>query len=88
VTTRQTGDFSAERSPEEMLDGCGSYTIAFADLFHSKLASANTASPAKGRRLRDSGPWVMIGAPGGYEFATALRTSLDYKPSGSRQTSP
>jgi hypothetical protein len=71
-----------------VLDGCRSYAIAFADLFHSELAPANTASPARGRRLHDSGHWVVIGAPGWYEFATALRTlSLDHKPSGSKQTS-
>jgi hypothetical protein len=71
-----------------VLDGCGSYSIAFADLFHSELASANAASPARGRRWRDSGPWALIGASGWYQFAIALRTlSLNHKPSGSKQTS-
>jgi len=55
-------------------DGCGSYAIAFADLFYRELAPANTASPARGRRLRYSGYRAMINASGGYEFATALRT--------------
>jgi hypothetical protein len=61
-------------------DGCGSYAIAFANLFHRELAPANTASPARGRRLRDSRYRALISASGGYEFATALRTlSLDHK---------
>src|SRR5579864_413580 len=70
------------------LKGCGSYPIAFADLLHGELAPANTASPAREHRLRDSGRWVMIRAPDWYEFATALRTlSLDHKTSASKQTS-
>jgi hypothetical protein len=61
-----------------VLDGCGSHAIAFADLFHREAAPANTASPATGHRLRDSGYRALISASGGYEFATALRTlSLD-----------
>jgi hypothetical protein len=36
-------------------DGCGSYAIAFADLFYRELAPANTASPARGCRLRYPG---------------------------------
>ena len=71
-----------------VLDGCGSCAIAFADLVHSELAPANPASPARRRRLRDSRHRVVIGAPGWYEFATALRTpSLDHKPSGQTEFS-
>jgi len=63
-----------------VLDGCGSHSIAFANLFHSELASANAASPGGGRRVRDSGRRGLIVAPIGHELATALRTpSLDHK---------
>jgi hypothetical protein len=55
-------------------DGCGSYAIAFPDLFHRELAPANTASPARGRRLRASWYRALISASGRNEFATALRT--------------
>ena len=78
---------SAERKSLCALDGCGSYAIAFADLFHGELAPANAASPARGRRLRDSVHWVLIGAPGWHKFTTALRTlSLNHKLSDSKQT--
>ena len=46
-----------------VLDNSGSYAIPFADLLHGELASANAASPARGRRLHDSGHRVLIFAP-------------------------
>ena len=63
-----------------MLDGGGSYAIAFADLLHRELASTNAASPARGRYMRGSEHWLLIGASGPHQFATAPRTlSFDHK---------
>jgi hypothetical protein len=63
-----------------MLDDGGSYAIAFADLLHGELTTANAASPAGRRRMSDSGHWALIGASGSHQFITALRTlSLNHK---------
>ena len=71
-----------------MLDGFRSHAIACAYLVHGELASANTASPARGRCWRDSGRQSLIDAPGWYEFAIALRTlSLDHNLPVTRQIS-
>ena len=71
-----------------VLDGCGSCAVAFTDLFCREPASANAATPARRRGLRDSGHRLLIGAPGSHQFATALRTlSLNHKLSYSERIS-
>jgi len=63
-----------------VLDGCGFWPFAVADLLRREQASADTATPA--RRCRVCNYWhrLLIGASGSYQFATALWTrSLNHE---------
>ena len=63
-----------------VLDGGGFCAFAVADLLRSELESTNAAAPARRRGVCDSRHWLLIGAPGSHQFATALRTlSLNHK---------
>jgi hypothetical protein len=64
-----------------VLGGRGFCSFTVPDLLSGELASANAATPSRGRSSRHYSYRLMVGAPGSYQFTTTVwALSLNHKP--------